>query len=423
MNRFIALLSSLLLLVACSPDEVSDAEQQDAERTVLVYMAAENNLSGYADSDLDEMKRGSMNLDNRQNLIVYIDKAEANPPYLVRIKEGQLVDSVAFEESLTADPAVMERVIRYTREKYHAKSYGLVLWGHANGWIVKTDTVAYDGRRAYGGDTGDNIRSKVGTYWMNIPSMARAIASGMGNDRLHFILADCCCMGDIETAYELRQVTDYLIASPAEIPDRGAPYHLILPDLFSNSPTFYQSVVDTYFDHYMDMFKVNPYSYFNQYNGDLAGYSFPIVVIRSAALEPLARATAQLLSTIPEKLSVGGNFSFDGALSYAYDNSVGHLYGYDICDVLRRNTVETDFQAWKTVYSQAVAYSRFSARWLTMYAFLAKEMYKLNPTADDCGVVSMFIPNERYKATNPNLNTVIQQFQWNTVIRWQQYGW
>ena len=41
----------------------------------------------------------------------------------------------------------------------------------------------------------------------------------------------------------------------------------------------------------------------------------------------------------------------------------------------------------------------------------------------DSGVLSMFVPNNVYKNTYPYWNTAIQQFQWNNVIQWQQYGW
>ena len=41
---------------------------------------------------------------------------------------------------------------------------------------------------------------------------------------LKFIFADCCNFMCLESIYELRQVADYIIGSPAEIPEIGAPY-------------------------------------------------------------------------------------------------------------------------------------------------------------------------------------------------------
>lgn len=419
MKKYMILLAASLLIGACGKDDNDTPDvPKDPERTVLIYMGADNNLTYwrgkyFAALDIEEMKKGSKQLNNRQNLIIYVDKQESTPPYIARVKDGVLVDSTSMEETQTADPAILEKMLRYTREKYPAKSYGLVLWGHADGWLVENDSIAYT--RAYGVDTG---QSK--SIWMNIPSMARAIANGMGSEHLNFIFADCCNFGCIESAYELRKVTDYLIASPAEIPDLGAPYDLVVPTLFNTSGTFYQSIVDAYYDYYIDYISEAPEEMYNIVKGDLAGYSLPLVAIKSAELDNLAQATARLLSTIPDKLTPEGNFKFDDAFHYACKN---YMYAYDICHILSMNTSESDFNSWKPALKSAVPYSRFSAKWLTGYTQLAIDMNNSNVKADECGVVSMFFPRTLYKSTTPNWNTAIQNFQWNNVIRWQQYGW
>ena len=204
MKKFIILLAATLLFGACENDDNDAYNNPDitkkAERTVLIYMAANNNLSKLAALDLKEMKEGSKKLDEQQNLIVYVDLPNPMSSYIARIKDGELVDSTFMEESISSDPAMLERMLRYTREKYPAQSYGLALWGHANGWIVWNDSVAYAKSRAYGLDEEQNK-----SYWMNIPSMARAITNGMNGDHLHFIFADCCNFACIESAYEPRR--------------------------------------------------------------------------------------------------------------------------------------------------------------------------------------------------------------------------
>ena len=417
MKKYMILLAASLLIGACGKDDNDTPDvPQDAERTVLIYMGADNNLSSLANQDIKELKESSKLLNDRQNLIVFLDNGDNDVdlhPFIARIKNGVVVDSIAINEGNTADPAVLEEILDYTLMTYPAKSYGLVLWGHADGWLISNDSVAYT--RAYGVDTG---QSK--SYWMNIPSMARAIANGMGSEHLSFIFADCCNFACIESAYELRKVTDYLIASPAEIPDPGAPYHTVVPAMFNTSTTFYQSIIDTYYDFYIEDIKAHPNYYYNQSPGDLAGYSVPLVAIKSAELDNLAQATARLLSTIPDKLSPEGNFKFNGAFHYAYSN---YMYAYDIYHTLSMNTSESDFNSWKPAFKNAVPYSRFSAKWLTGFRQLAIDMNNSNVKADECGVVSMFFPRTLYKSTTPNWNTAIQNFQWNNVIRWQQYGW
>jgi hypothetical protein len=230
MKKYVLLLVSSLLLVACSGDDDNEPAPKPADtRTILVYMAAENNLDAYAEYDIAEMKEGSKTLSDDDRLIIYYDNASTDKPYLARVKDGLLIDKVEMEESIAADPALLEKTLRTVREKYPATSYGLVLWGHASGWLISNDTLQYNQTRGYG-----YTKNNQNKYWMNIPSMARAITNAMGNDRLRFVFADCCNMGCVEVAYELRHVTDWFIASPAEIPEDGAPYNTILANLDLN---------------------------------------------------------------------------------------------------------------------------------------------------------------------------------------------
>lgn len=390
-------------------------------------MAAENNLTRFATEDLEEMKTGSLKLAEDQNLIIYVDKAGSlTTPYIVRAKNGELVDTVFMKEALSADPTTLQDVIQYTREHFPAKSYGLLLWGHASGWLVSTKDSISRTRgssilepKAYGGATGNNSSSSSGNYWMNIVPMAKAIQNGMGSDHLSFIFGDCCSFGCLEVAYELRNVTDYVIGSPAEVPDMGAPFDLIVPDMFIETDNFYAKIIDHYFDYYLDIFKNNP-QYYNKKVGDLAGYSVPLAVVKTSGLDNLAYATSTLLGTIAEKVSTSGSLDLDKVMYYAISQK---KYSYDMYHVFKKNTSAADFDTWKAAFLQAVPYRLFSMKWMTEISSLRNEMENFDATKDDCGVVSMFFPSTYYNGTNPNWNKAIQQYQWNNVIHWEQYGW
>ena len=422
MRKCLFILFGSCLFTACHHHDDHPVDEQ-SERTVLVYMAAENNLNSFATSDLEEMKTGSKSLDKRQNLIVYVDQAETTPPYIARIKNGVLVDSVSMEESITADPAVMEKVLSYTRQNYPAASYGLVLWGHASGWLVSNDSIPYAASRAYGGDTGRNTSSSSGKYWMNIPSMSRAIARAMGDKALKFVFADCCNFSCVEVAYELRHVTDYVIGSPAEIPDKGAPYDIIVPDLFNSNELFYRTLTDHYYNYYLEEYKSNSNKYYNYIPGDLKGYSVPLSTFKTSELEELAQATATILHTIADRLDVleQNPLDFEGMTYYGvYSNN---RYAYDMRQMLLENSADKDFNVWKKAFEKAVPYAIFSARWMTNSSLLSANMEQFDIKASENGCVSMFFPRNTYRLTSPIWNTTIQSYQWNNVIRWQQYGW
>lgn len=426
MKKILIAICLLSGLTSCHHDD-DTPEDNTARRTVLVYMAAENNLTRFATEDLEEMKTGSLKLAEDQNLVIYVDKAGSlTTPYIVRAKNGEMVDTIFMKEALSADPTTLQDVIQYTREHFPAKSYGLLLWGHASGWLVSTKDSISRTRgssilepKAYGGATGNNSSSSSGNYWMNIVPMAKAIQNGMGSDHLSFIFGDCCSFGCLEVAYELRNVTDYVIGSPAEIPDMGAPFDLIVPDMFIETDNFYAKIIDHYFDYYLDIFKNNP-QYYNKKVGDLAGYSVPLAVVKTSGLDNLAYATSTLLGTIAEKVSTSGSLDLDKVMYYAISQK---KYSYDMYHVFKKNTSAADFDTWKAAFLQAVPYRLFSMKWMTEISSLRNEMENFDATKDDCGVVSMFFPSTYYNGTNPNWNKAIQQYQWNNVIHWEQYGW
>ena len=428
MKNLLIAICLLAGLTSCHHDDDDEPVDNRDRRTVLVYIAAENNLSTYANSDLDEMKEGSKKLADDQNLIVYVDEAGSlTTPYIARVKGGELVDTVYMKEKLAADPTTLQYIIQYTREKYPAKSYGLMLWGHASGWLVSNkDSISPSYSRdskipqkAYGGSSGDN--SSTTRYWMNIAPMAKAIANGMGNTTLKFIFGDCCNFGCTEVAYELRSVAEYVIGSPAEIPDSGGLYELLVGDMFLESDNFYQNIIDDYYDSYIDLIKEYPNVYFNITPGDLEGYSLPLAAYKCSELDNLAIATNRLLGTITDKLNSPSTLNLEGTVFYGMTG--GNRYSYDIKSVLKKNTAAGDFEAWLTALNRAVIYYRWSSKWLTSTRALANQMKNNDNCDDDCVSASMFFPSDAYKNTNPNWNSAIQQFQWNDVIHWEQYGW
>ena len=386
------------------------------DRTVLVYMAGDNNLStlGSLQRDLEELKKGSQSLNTSQSLMVYVNE-KGKTPYYARILNGALTDSVALNANPSSAPAVLEEALRYMCENYTAKSYGLSLWGHAKGWLIDNDSIVYAKTRAYAYDES----TSPDTY-MNIPSLARAIKNGMNSEKLSFILGDCCEFGCVEVAYELRNVTDYVIGSPAEIPDEGYDY-ANLAGYYDTGGTFYQKIIDQYWERYFTAAVANRY-YIND-PGDLTGYGVPLVAVKTSELENLAAATAALLKTIPDKLSPSGTLDLSEVIFYAYSNSAKG--NYDMYKTLKMNTAAADFKVWEQAFDKAVPYYRSSARWKSIFTTLSTAMLKqFNAISNDSHVLAMFFPLTYYNnKTNPNWNTAIQKLQWNGPINWQQYGW
>ena len=80
--KFYKVLISLLAIsfAACGSDDAPNPTPPEPEppvssneRTVLIYIAAENSLNKFSTDDLNEMKQGSKALKDNQNLVVYVD--------------------------------------------------------------------------------------------------------------------------------------------------------------------------------------------------------------------------------------------------------------------------------------------------------------------------------------------------------------
>ena len=133
MKQFQILICLLALcFAACGSDEPSPSPVPpdppeptgQSERTVLVYMAAHNNLSGFSSLDIDEMIKGSLSLSDKQNLMLFVDdQSSSEKYYFIRVKDGKLTDSTLVADQSSADPALLEKALRYMRETYPAKSY------------------------------------------------------------------------------------------------------------------------------------------------------------------------------------------------------------------------------------------------------------------------------------------------------------
>ena len=415
MKKILFAIIAMAALISCQKD--SEDEEVKADRTVLIYVSGECSLYDYVDYDLREMKNGSQNIGNN-NLLVYVDRGMTKEiPWLARINKGEFLDSVSVADiakvmnitpaktHVTDDPysseaQVMESVLRYAFNKYPSKDndYGLVLWGHGTGWLIK-DSIPYNAmarQRAYGIDNGRNEGTDDGK-WLNIPSMAKMLSK---LPHLSFIFGDCCHMMCMETAYELRHVTDYIIGTPAEIPGIGAPYETVVPALFEKT-TFWKSITDRYFEQLSN------------------GLEVPLSVIRTSEMENMASATKTVLKSIAPKF--GGEFpDMTGLIHYYYDLDNRQEF-YDANDFILKYAEEGDYNSWKQALDKTVIYKKMATRWMINRKSWSKYYGDyFTVTEAKYGGVSMFVPNYILQFTD---NKYIKQMGWYYAAGYADIGW
>lgn len=419
MKKLLIAICAVAMLAACHKDDTEENEVK-ADRTVLVYISGECSLWDFIDDDLKEMKAGSQSIGDN-NLLVYVDNATTGEiPWLARINKGQITDSVSFTEIakvMNLDPAeslvkgdpysseaqVMEGVLRYAFQKFPSKNndYGLVLWGHGSGWLIK-DSIPYTAmarQKAYGIDNGRNDKgySADNGKWLNIPSMAKLLSK---LPHLSFIFCDCCNMMCLEVAYELRNVTDYLIGTPAEIPGVGAPYNTVVPAMFEKT-TFWKSIVDYYFKQ------------------RAGGFDVPLSVIQTNGMENLANATKTVLKNSASK--IGEGYPNTSGLIYYYYDSSSHQVFFDANDFILKYADTNEYNSWKQVLDKTVIYKKMATSWM-----INKNSWPnyygnyFTVTEEKYGGVSMFVPTYIQQTTD---NKDIQQMQWYKAAGYNEIGW
>ncbi len=396
--------------LACSSDDESP-RVVNTERTVIIYMAGENSLTADISLNLNQMKEGSRQIAAANALLVYVDRCKKNEiPWLARISNGQMVDSVSLadmgisrQDELASDPHVFEDVLQYAVRHYPAtKDYGLVLWGHSVGWLMK-DSLAYT--RAYGVDNGRNDVSSNDGKWMNIPTMANVLKK---LPHLRFLFADCCNFMCLETLYELRSVADYIIGSPAEIPDIGAPYDQIVPALFDDNQ-FYTRIADSYHGR-----KTN-------------GLETPITVVKTSGLPELAEATRQAWSAIRATMS-SAYPDMTGIIYYYYNYEKYFYYSeyrilYDAGDFIRTHAPEDIYLQWKEVFDRTAVYRKYSAHWTTdkQWGTFYGNNFTVNEQKEHG--VSMFVPQSPSAGYYRSYNEDIKRLGWYYVSGLSDLAW
>lgn len=313
-------------LTSCGGDEPKPAPEPVADpvsRTVLVYMVADNSLGTrrYDIADLEEMISAAGKL-NGGRVLVYWNcvMTEDYPPRLIEIlpEGGKELKKYADDPTITSvDPERFREVMADMKSYAPADDYGLVLWSHSNGWVGPYYP-GNDKYRAWGDDRG---------YHITLPSLAEALKG----EKFSFIYFDSCNMGNIESIYEMRALTDRIVASPTELGQDGMPYDLNLPCFFEKVPDLEQAALNT----------------FRSYADDDAACQMAVYdLTKLPAFVEATRAIFDGLSAHPADYSGLQRFNRAGETCYTFD-----MESY-----MELIATPAQLEAWRTALGALVTY-------------------------------------------------------------------
>lgn len=244
-------------------------EEFSSLQTLLFYMIADNSLSGFIASDIDEICQGYLKAPGNMNLLVYIDNNSNNDglPMLMNVRRNEMRDSLIYDTLRTwspdlnsADPALMSQVIKEAFSGvFDTPVKGVVMSSHGFAW---TPSKNYQAARARSKTTsgipelqwfGQDINQT--DCYMELWDLHDGLKNS-GVELTH-IMFDACFMSNAETAYELRDCAQYLVASACEIPGDGYNYTKVIPELSKVTSkgglrNALSKVIDCYGEEYHD---------------------------------------------------------------------------------------------------------------------------------------------------------------------------
>lgn len=389
-SKFIYLfifIGAVFALSSCS-DELDPADA-DLESVAIIYWMGDNSLSNTSDNDINELVLGKDDIPANSKIIVYSDKTNDFPViYQLDAKEGKKVWKHFTKEEDCTDSLTLLTNLRDIVKAFPAKKYGLTFASHGSGMIIKQ-------RRALGPDQSHN------SNWLNIPTL-RAVLEQLPH--MSYIFFDVCFMQSIEVAYELRDVTDWVIGSPAEIPRPGAPYNLLTKEL-CNGEVF--DIVEKYDKYYLT----------SSYDGTL------LSVIKCSELDKLAATTNFYIKiAFADRQTIT---SIQAQEIQKYSSQFNEFtYCYDIKSAMFHILSFEDYSLWAEAFEKAVPIHKYNTgRWTSSMYSLFERICE-NPTLYDkehYGGVSMYIPQEGYEGNIKNDD--LKHYQWYKDAGWIETGW
>lgn len=253
-------------IVSCSKEDEPDDEDYTKEKTIFVYMpwtGSAVNLYNFFENNIDDIKKGIIEQKGLKNTRLLILIANApNRSHLINItyRKGRCYNDTlkTYNDGAMNSPAKMTALLNEIKRISQTSIYSMMIGSHGVGWIYTGST----SRSMLQSIEADRARNKMlglpitrqtryfggSDIQMNIDDLAE----GIRNSNIHhlqFLLFDDCYMANIETAYELRNVTDYLIGCPTEIMGHGMPYYEMWKNLASIQPD-YGKAVDGFYNFY-----------------------------------------------------------------------------------------------------------------------------------------------------------------------------
>lgn len=185
---------------------IEDHVALPVKKVLLVYLAADNSLSGEVDDKLEAIRQSWIAMPDSR-ILIYQDVTDSSP-HLLEIGTNYTITTIEeYECENSADPQILQRFISKSKALYPQADFNLLVFSHASGWLPKG---------SYKNPFGRSVVMD-GKDEMELSDFVAAIP----DNTFEYIIFEACHMAGVEVAYQLRDKTRYIAASSAEIISPG----------------------------------------------------------------------------------------------------------------------------------------------------------------------------------------------------------
>lgn len=258
--------------------------QGNRDKVFIVYSMGYNNLSGALNQDIDELISGEIPSFNQNddalvifNHSTYQNRSNYKTPtspvlyQVYRMGDGSIVRDtlkVYPEGTVTAEKGTFNEVLTYIKEAFPADSYGMVVSSHATGWAPEMYCYSPPDKYSSGYWSTQEREFKPLDKYTDENPVTRSIGAHFNGSsanmneielqdfatsipfHVDFMIFDCCLMGGVEVAYELRNVCDKVCFSQTEILSSGMDYQMMAHHVFGSKEADLVSIAGDYYNRY-----------------------------------------------------------------------------------------------------------------------------------------------------------------------------
>ena len=213
--------------------------------TVLLYMAADNNLAEMGRLDINSLE--SVAQPANLNLIVQADFPEGAKRYKIQQDNSEQITSPVLANLGTinsGDPNTLNSFIKWGFNRYPAQRKMLIIWSHGDSWYKDNS-----GKWICPDDNAQDLISVSG---------GELVLALSGIPHLDILLFDACSMQCIEVINEIHSFADYIIGSEDLVPQYGFPYEDIIPLFNGDFDELLAQIPELYVSSYLPGQGINP---------------------------------------------------------------------------------------------------------------------------------------------------------------------